>query len=155
MRMNRLSGILLHPTSLPGPYGIGDLGPTALDFIERLAEAGQRIWQVLPLGPTGFGDSPYASFSSFAGNELLISPDLLAEEGLLERRYLRAAPAFPSSRVDYGSVIPWKRNLLDSAASAFLAGASPERRAGFELLQIRRRILASALFALPGDKGRL
>lgn len=135
MRMNRLSGVLLHPTSLPGPYGVGDLGPSALSFIERMAEARQKIWQVLPLGPTGYGDSPYAPFSSFAGNELLISPDLLAEEGLLELQELRAAPAFPANRVDFGSVIPWKRRLLDSAASAFLAGASPERLEDFELFK--------------------
>lgn len=135
MRMNRLSGLLLHPTSLPGPYGIGDMGPSALRFVERLSEAGQRIWQVLPLGPTGYGDSPYAPFSSFAGNELLLSPDLLAEEGLLERRDLHTAPAFPANKVAFGSVIPWKRKLLDSAASAFLAGASPERRKDFELFK--------------------
>jgi 4-alpha-glucanotransferase len=122
MRMERLSGLLLHPTSLPGPFGIGDLGPAAHSFIHRLAEAGQRIWQVLPLGPTGFGDSPYAPFSSFAGNELLISPELLAEAGLIDRQALKSAPRFPRARVDYGSVIPWKRGLLDAAAAAFLAG---------------------------------
>ncbi len=129
MRMDRLSGLLLHPTSLPGPYGIGDLGPEAMNFIERVAEAGQRLWQVLPLGPTGYGDSPYAPFSSFAGNELLISPELLAEEGLLDRGDLHGAPAFPRDRVDYGSVIPWKRSLLEKAAAAFLEGARPERLA--------------------------
>jgi 4-alpha-glucanotransferase len=135
MRMNRLSGLLLHPTSLPGPYGIGDFGPSALDFVERAAEARQRIWQVLPLGPTGYGDSPYAPFSSFAGNELLISPELLAEEGLLDRRELRSAPPFPRDKVDYGSVIPWKRGLLDRAASAFIAGASTERREDLALFK--------------------
>ena len=133
MRMDRLSGLLLHPTSLPGRYGIGDLGPSAIGFIERLAEARQRIWQVLPLGPTGFGDSPYAPFSSFAGNELLISLDLLAEEGLLDRHELSRVPTFPNYKVDYGSVIHWKRGLLDRAASTFIAGASPERREDFAL----------------------
>lgn len=153
MRMNRLSGVLLHPTSLPGPYGIGDLGPSALSFIERMAEAGQKIWQVLPLGPTGYGDSPYAPFSSFAGNELLISPDLLAEEGLLELQELRAAPAFPANRVDFGSVIPWKRRLLDSAASAFLAGASPERLDDFELFKAEEEgwLLPYSLFRAIKD----
>jgi 4-alpha-glucanotransferase len=102
-----------------------------------MAEARQRIWQVLPLGPTGYGDSPYAPFSSFAGNELLISPELLAEEGLLDHRELRAAPAFPRDRVDYGSVIPWKRSLLDGAASAFISGASPERREAFAFFRAK------------------
>src|SRR5512142_1550196 len=101
MRMNRLSGILLHPTSFPGPFGIGDLGPAAYRFIETLAEARQRLWQVLPLGPTGYGDSPYAPFSSFAGNEMLISPERLVEEGLIDRRRLREASRFPVERVDY------------------------------------------------------
>lgn len=132
MRMRRLSGLLLHPTSLPGPYGIGDMGSSAFDFIECMAEARQRIWQVLPLGPTGYGDSPYAPFSSFAGNELLISLELLVAEGLLDRRELRSPPPFPLDKVDYGSVIPWKRALLDRAASAFIAGAAPDRREEFE-----------------------
>lgn len=132
MRMTRSSGILLHPTSLPGPYGIGDFGPAARNFIGCLAEAGQGIWQVLPLGTTGYGDSPYAPFSTFAGNELFLSPDLLAEEGLVERSELRDSPSFPADRVDYGKVIAWKRPFLDRAAGRFLAGASPERRRAFE-----------------------
>lgn len=132
MRMHRSSGILLHPSSLPGPYGIGDLGPQAQAFVERLAEAGQRIWQILPLGPTGYGDSPYAPLSSFAGNELLISPLLLLEEGLIEEADLARAPDFPAERVDYGAVIAWKSPLLAKAAAAFLAGARAERRAAFE-----------------------
>jgi 4-alpha-glucanotransferase len=132
MLLRRSSGILLHPTSLPGPYGIGDFGHEARLFIELLAEAKQGLWQVLPLGPTGFGDSPYASFSSFAGNELLISPDLLAEEGLLERSSLRSAPSFPTKYVDYGALIPWKRRILMRAADEFLEGARSERKAEFE-----------------------
>ena len=80
MLTERASGILLHPTSLPGDFGIGDLGPQCAHFINWLADAGQKLWQVLPLGPTGYGDSPYAPFSSFAGNELLLSPELLARE---------------------------------------------------------------------------
>ena len=79
----RASGLLLHLTSLPSPYGIGDVGPTAVKWIDKLSEAGQSWWQSLPLGPTGYGDSPYQSLSSFAGNGLLISPDWLIEEGLL------------------------------------------------------------------------
>jgi 4-alpha-glucanotransferase len=137
MRMTRSSGILLHPTSLPGPYGIGDLGPSCHRLISRLAEAGQRIWQVLPLGPTGYGDSPYAPFSTFAGNELLISPDSLAEDGLIETTELGDSPGFPAGRVDYGKVIAWKRPLLDKAAGRFLAGASPRRRQAFEAFRKR------------------
>src|ERR1700758_1454699 len=99
LRPQRSAGILLHPTSLPGPYGIGDLGPEAYRFIDFLAAAGQRIWQVLPLGPTGYGDSPYQLFSAFAGNPLLISLDRLAEEDLLSRAELEAAPTFPADEV--------------------------------------------------------
>ena len=82
--IQRTSGILLHPTSLPGPYGIGDLGPAAYKFIDFLVAAGQSLWQVLPLGPTGYGDSPYACYSAFAGNTLLVSPERLITEGLLD-----------------------------------------------------------------------
>ena len=90
----RQSGILLHPTSLPGRYGIGELGPEALRFVDFLAETRQSIWQVLPLGPTGYGDSPYQCFSAFAGNPLLVSLDALAEEGLLSASDLAPSP-FP------------------------------------------------------------
>src|SRR4026207_2029325 len=84
MNFPRSSGILLHPTSLPGPFGIGDLGPQACAFADFLGAAGQGLWQVLPLGPTGYGDSPYACYSAFAGNTLLISPEQLVTEGLLD-----------------------------------------------------------------------
>src|SRR5687767_15656504 len=84
MNFPRNSGILLHPTSLPGAFGIGDLGPEAYKFIDFLVAAGQSLWQVLPLGPTGYGDSPYACYSAFAGNTLLISPERLVSEGLLD-----------------------------------------------------------------------
>ena len=84
----RCSGILLHPTSLPGPYGIGSLGSEALAFVDFLAAGGQCIWQVLPLGPTGYGDSPYQSFSSFAGNPLLIDLRDLVDEGFLNQNQL-------------------------------------------------------------------
>jgi 4-alpha-glucanotransferase len=116
---------------LPGPFGIGDFGSAAVAFVERLAEAGQVLWQVLPLGPTGFGDSPYAPFSSFAGNELLIGLEALEHEGLIDRRDLVPRSSFPSSAVDFGAVIAWKRPILDRAASSFLEGAGPERRAAF------------------------
>jgi len=112
---NRNSGILLHPTSLPGPYGIGELGPEAFRFADWLAAGGQSNWQVLPLGPTGYGESPYQLFSAFAGNPLLISVDALVEEGLLEARELEGAPSFPQERVDFERVIPWKNGLLRRA----------------------------------------
>lgn len=120
----RSSGILLHPTSLPGRFGIGDLGPEAYRFVDFLAAAGQRIWQVLPLGPTGYGDSPYQLFSAFAGNPLLISLDQLAEQGLLTREELARAPEFPAGEVDYGRVIRFKLTLLRAAYARF--GASAE-----------------------------
>ncbi|HEY7122795.1 MAG TPA: 4-alpha-glucanotransferase [Ktedonobacterales bacterium] len=112
MQVGRASGILLHPTSLPGPFGIGELGEEAYHFAEFLAGSNQRLWQVLPLGPTGYGDSPYASFSSFAGNPMLISLGQLAREGLLEEGELGNRPAFPDNKVDFGPVIEWKMPLL-------------------------------------------
>src|SRR6266478_5722621 len=102
MNFPRSSGVLLHPTSLPGPFGIGDLGPEAYAFIDFLAQTGQGIWQVLPLGPTGYGDSPYQSFSAFAGNPLLISPEKLVEDGFLPPTALDQTPPFPAGQVDYG-----------------------------------------------------
>ncbi len=128
----RASGILLHPTSLPGPHGIGDLGPAAVGFLDFLAAAGQSLWQVLPLGPTGYGDSPYACFSSFAGNPLLVSLDALAGQGLLGHADLRERPAFPVDRVDYGRVISWKLPLLSLAARRFLSGVGAAERGRFE-----------------------
>jgi len=124
----RASGVLLHPTSLPGRFGIGDLGPAASRWLDFLAGAGQRLWQVLPLGPTGYGDSPYQCFSAFAGNPNLVSPERLVEEGLLAAADLDAAPAFPAERVDYGPVIEWKRALLARAYERFAAGAAPGLR---------------------------
>ena len=93
--LRRLSGILLHPTSLPGAFGIGDLGPEAYSFIDFLVEAGQHIWQTLPLGPTGDNNSPYQCFSSFAGNTLLISPEFLVKDGFLSEEDLWSRPWFP------------------------------------------------------------
>jgi 4-alpha-glucanotransferase len=117
----RASGLLLHVTSLPGPYGIGDVGPAALSWIDRLAHAGQSWWQSLPLGPTGYGNSPYQSLSSFAGNELLISPDWLIEDELLRESDCQAG-AFPQDEVDYKAVIAFKQRLLDKAWADFNAG---------------------------------
>lgn len=119
MKFERASGILLHPTSLPGPYGIGDIGPAAHSWLEFLANAGCRLWQILPLGPTGYGDSPYQCFSAFAGNPYLISPEALLDDGLLSSDDLAAIPDFPDERVDFGALIPWKLALLDRAFQRF------------------------------------
>ncbi len=129
---SRASGILLHPTSLPGPHGIGDLGASAHRFLDQLAAAHQSLWQVLPLGPTGYGDSPYACFSSFAGNPLLVSLEALREWGAVRTEDLSAIPAFPAGRVDYGAVIAWKAPLLRAAAARFLKGAKGEARDSFD-----------------------
>lgn len=128
---SRVSGILLHPTSLPGRFGIGDLGRQAMAFADFLARAGQSLWQVLPLGPTGYGDSPYQCFSAFAGNPLLISPEGLADDGLLAARDLKKTPPFPPDAVDYGAVEQFKLPLLAKAFARFEAGASPSQRDDF------------------------
>lgn len=128
----RTAGIILHPTSLPGRYGIGDLGDEAHSFVNFLAEARLGLWQVLPLGPTGYGDSPYQCFSAFAGNPLLISPDRLVDAGLLDKRDVRHVPAFPADRVDYGPVIEFKRGLLARAYDCFESDADAAERAAFE-----------------------
>jgi 4-alpha-glucanotransferase len=123
MEWPRAGGILAHPTSFPGPYGIGDLGPTAERFFDFLKAAGQRYWQTLPLGPTGYGNSPYAARSAFAGNPALISPERLVAEDLLPEAALANAPVFPEHSVDYGVVIPWKMALLRQASERFQASA--------------------------------
>ena len=128
----RISGLLLHPTSLPGPWGIGDLGPEARAFVEFLAGAKQGLWQVLPLGPTGYGDSPYQCFSAFAGNPLLVSLDDLVERGLLAGSALAKAPAFPEGRVDFEAVQRFKLPLLEKAFQAFEVEAGAEAREAFE-----------------------
>jgi len=116
----RSSGMLLHVTSLPSPYGIGDLGPSAFSWVDRLYHSGQGWWQALPLGPTGYGNSPYQSQSSFAGNGLLISPEALISDGLLNMS--DCASQFPSDLVDYDSVIPFKEKLLEKAWTRFISG---------------------------------
>src|SRR5271170_7288200 len=116
----RASGLLLHVTSLPSPYGVGDLGSSAFSWIDRLHDAGQAWWQALPLGPTGYGNSPYQSMSSFAGNELLISPGSLISDGLIQAS--DAQSQFSVDAVDYDSVIPFKRRLLETAWANFKAG---------------------------------
>jgi 4-alpha-glucanotransferase len=115
------SGVLVHVTSLPSPYGIGELGPAAFSMIDRLQAAGQSWWQALPLGPTGYGDSPYQSLSSFAGNGLIISPDGLIEEGLLRASDCDDGRLFPKNAVDYDVVIPFKHKLFEKAWNTFCA----------------------------------
>lgn len=125
MLQERCCGILCHPTSFPSPFGIGDLGEEGYRFIDFLVEAGQSIWQVLPLGPTGYGDSPYQSFSAFAGNPLLIDLRPLVEEGLLEKGDLALAKPFPQACVPYGEVIAFKHHALRTAFER-LRQASPD-----------------------------
>jgi 4-alpha-glucanotransferase len=124
----RASGLLLHVTSLPSPYGIGDLGSSAFAWIDRLHEAGQGWWQALPLGPTGYGNSPYQALSSFAGNALLISPDSLISDGLLQAGDSHSH--FPADTVDYDSVIPFKQWLLEKAWVNFKAGKHQDTNFG-------------------------
>ena len=137
MKLKRAAGVLLHPTSLPGPDGIGDLGPQAYRWIDFLVEAGCGLWQVLPLGPTGYGDSPYQCFSAFAGNPFLISPELLLQDGLLTEADVADRPDFPVDRVDYGPVITWKLTLLDRAFANFKANASNQLRDEFTAFRSR------------------
>jgi 4-alpha-glucanotransferase len=128
----RESGLLLHPTSLPGPRGIGEIGAEAMRWLEMLREMEQRLWQILPLGPTGYGDSPYQGLSSFAANPLMLDLDGLRLEGLLEGLDLEQLPSFPADRVDFGSVIPARTALLRRAARAFGRHAAGQPRADFE-----------------------
>jgi 4-alpha-glucanotransferase len=132
MSFPRSGGVLCHPTAFPSRYGVGDLGKGAYDFIEWLAGAGQQLWQVLPLGPTGYADSPYQSFSAFAGNPLLISPDGMAWSGLLPADALLDAPDFPSDRVDFGAVITYKQMLFRRSFEHFRAQGTDDQRRGFE-----------------------
>ena len=156
MKYNRASGVLLHPTSLPGPYGIGDLGPQAHHWLDFLAEAGCSLWQVLPLGPTGYGDSPYQCFSAFAGNPFLISPEKLLEEGLLEPSDLENTPDFPTDHVDFGWLIPWKSDLLDRAYDHFSTNSPRSLKDDFKQFQSNQAAWLDdfALFmALKGAHG--
>jgi 4-alpha-glucanotransferase len=128
----RCGGILLHVTSLPGGHGIGDLGASAYEFVEFLALSGQKLWQVLPLGPTGYGDSPYQLFSAFAGNPILIDLHALQEQGLLSAQDLAVASALPTDHVEYGPVIDVKRRLIAQAARAFWADGGRANLAAFD-----------------------
>lgn len=129
MVKKRASGILLHITSLPSPYGIGDLGPAAYQFADWLAQAKQSYWQILPLNPTSqiCGNSPYSSISAFAGNTLLISPEILIEQGLLSQRDVHSQPEFPDNYCDYDKVITYKEKLLYRAYEHFKISAHLQR----------------------------
>ena len=127
----RAAGVLLHVASLPSPYGIGDVGPAALAWVDRLHEAGQTWWQALPLGPTGYGNSPYQALSSFAGNGLLVSPEWLIEDGLLRPSDCQGT-AFPQDTIDYDAVIRFKRGLLEIAWSAFCTETGASLRPAYE-----------------------
>ena len=126
----RAAGLLLHVTSLPSTYGIGDLGPSAFSWINFLHYAGQRWWQSLPLGPTGYGNSPYQPMSSFAGNVLLISPESLISDGLLAEKDCESH--FPSDFIDYDAVIPFKTRLLQVAWKHFKSGNRTDLRPEFD-----------------------
>ena len=132
MRFPRSGGILCHPTSFPSRYGIGDLGQGAYDFVNWLIAAKQKLWQVLPLGPTGYADSPYQSFSAFAGNPMLISPEQLVWSYLLPEDALAGVPDFPAHSVDYGAVIAYKQRLLRRSFEHFETHASAEQSEWFE-----------------------
>ncbi len=126
----RSAGVLLHVTSLPGRFGIGDLGPAAYRWVDTLAAAGQSWWQVLPLNPPGKGDSPYQAYSAFAGNPLLISPELLVKDGLLKRGEAEELNA-PPGRVDYVAARAMKQEVLATAFERFAAGAARPLRSAF------------------------
>ena len=131
MPFPRSSGILLHPTCLPSRFGIGDLGSEAYRFIDFLAQSSQQLWQILPLGPAGHGNSPYMSYSAMAGNPMLISPEVLRDDGFLIEADFANLPIFPIDQVDFGHVIPTKTALLKQAFERFKSGASPLQQQAF------------------------
>ena len=132
MRFPRASGVLLHPTSLPGPHGSGDFGAAAFHFVDWLVAAGQKLWQILPLGGIGPGNSPYMSSSAFAGNVLMIDLHELQQRGWLDATDVAPDPGFSDHRVDFGVVVPYRMQRLARAAERFATTASAEERADFE-----------------------
>ena len=132
MHFPRSAGVLLHPTSLPGHFGIGEIGESAFRFIDFLEASGQTLWQILPLGPTGYGDSPYACFSASAGNPLLINLSWLEAEGDIDHEDLAQAPPFPDDHVAFGHVISFKTAVLHRAARNFRKQDGGERKEDFE-----------------------
>ena len=142
---DRSSGILLHPTSLPGRHGSGDLGGEARAFVDFLADAGQRWWQMLPVAPPGYGESPYAAQSAFAGSPLLVSPEDLARDGLLDEQ---VADSLPAGRVDYVAMAAHREGLLEAAFEHW--SARPARRADYDGFCASNDALARRLRALSG-----
>ena len=133
MSLKRSSGILLHPSSLPGTPGIGTIGQQAYRFVDWLSEAGQSLWQILPLGPTGYGDSPYASFSTFAGNPLLIDLDFLHQQGYLSNDEIQPPEYIHiDGPVDFGSVVWWKMPVIKTAAKHFLSAGTNAKFENFK-----------------------
>src|SRR6266481_3744685 len=132
MKFPRRGGILLHPTSVSSPAGIGEFGTEAYRFIDFLKQSGNKLWQVLPLNPTGYGDSPFQSFSANAGNPLLISLERLIERGILSQVDMEPCPSFPSGIVDYGATLHFKIPILTKAAETFLKRGDGKERAKFE-----------------------
>lgn len=128
----RASGLLLHPTSLPGRYGIGDLGPGAFEFVDFLVSSGQKLWQILPLSPPGEGNSPYSAYSAFAGNTLLISPEKLVEDGLIAADEFENVPTFNRDKVEFDRVSDWKSGLLAKAFESFRSDPASPLASEFE-----------------------
>ena len=153
MKFARASGVLLHPTSLPGPYGIGEIGPEADRFADFLQATGQHLWQILPLGPTSYGDSPYQSPSTFAGNPLWISFDLLIKDKLLTKAQLKKFPVFPAGKVDFGPVILARMAVLNKVCAKFPEKASPAMQEDFAAFCVRNAgwLEDYALFAALKD----
>ncbi len=137
MTFKRRSGILLHPTSLPSRYGIGDWGSSAYRFVDFLCRAKQTYWQMLPLSPTGFGDSPYQALSAFAGNPMLISPDLLVAQGLLQAEQVAECPAFADDAIDFATTNSYKMGLLRQAFVTFAEMGDATLSAEFEAFCLR------------------
>ena len=144
----RASGLLLHITSLPSAYGIGDVGPSAFAWLDRLQEAGQSWWQALPLGPTGYGNSPYQSLSSFAGNELLISPESLTEDGLLRANESSTSFVLARHRLRCSS-FRLNAHLLETAWTNFKQGTHRDMQTAFDEFRQRRSALAGRLQSFP------
>ncbi len=132
MQLKRSSGVLAHITSFPSKFGIGDLGKGTYDFIDFLNKSNQKLWQTLPLGVTSYGDSPYQSFSTFAGNHILISLETLVTEGYLSNEDIENVPNFDKSKVEYGEVIQYKLGVLRKAHENFLNGATKEQKDAFK-----------------------
>ncbi|MEX0684804.1 MAG: 4-alpha-glucanotransferase [Balneolales bacterium] len=135
MKFPRSCGILVHPTSFPSPYGIGDLGQEAKNFINFLVSTHQSVWQMLPLGPTGFGESPYASYSAFAGNHYLISPDILLEKGLINNNELANGKSTPTTQVNYSKAYQFKDGIFDLACVRFYKDSKASTIKSFEIFK--------------------